>query len=116
MDTVIFRIATRDAMAAAAAAGVYGGEAFDKEDGFIHCSTREQVAGTLETHHGGAERLAVAEIDAGALGGSLKWEASRAGALFPHVYADIPWAAVKAVHLISRDEDGAWRLPSELCP
>ena len=116
MDTVIFRIAAPEALAAAAAAGAYEGEAFDHADGFIHASTRAQVAGTLQAHHGEAQRLAVAEIDVAALGDTLKWEASRGGELFPHVYGTIPWAAVRAVHLISRDDEGAWRLPEELCP
>lgn len=116
MDTVIFRIAAPDALAAAAAAGLYKGEALDAADGFIHASTREQVAGTLDAHYREARRLAVAEIDAVALGGTLKWEASRGGAQFPHIYGDLPWSAVRAVHLITRDEDGAWRLPQELCP
>jgi uncharacterized protein (DUF952 family) len=116
MDTIIFRIAPPEALAAASVAGAYEGEAFDKADGFIHCSTRDQVAGTLQTHYAEANRLAVAEIDATALGDTVKWEASRGGELFPHVYGVIAWSAVRAVHLIGRDDEGAWRLPEELCP
>ena len=116
MDTVIFRIAAPDALAAAATAGSYEGEAFDKADGFIHCSARGQLAETLSVHYGEAARLAVAEIDAEALAGTLKWETSRGGQAFPHVYGPIPWSAVRTVHLIGRDETGAWRLPEELCP
>lgn len=116
MDTVIFRIAAPEALAAASVSGAYEGEAFDHADGFIHCSARAQVAGTLQAHYAGADRLAVAEIDATALGEALKWETSRGGEDFPHVYGVIPWSAVRTVHLISRDEEGAWRLPEELCP
>jgi Uncharacterized protein conserved in bacteria len=116
MDTVIFRIAAPDALAAAAAAGAFEGEAIDHADGFIHCSTRAQLAGTLAVHYAEAERVAVAEIDAAALGDTVKWEASRGGEAFPHVHGVIPWAAVRTVHLIGRDGEGAWRLPEELCP
>lgn len=116
MDTVIYRIAAPDALAAAAASGAYEGEAFDRADGFIHCSARAQIAETLTVHYGQATRLAVAEIDASALGELVKWERSRGGEAFPHVYGAIPWSAVAAVHLITRDESGAWRLPEELCP
>ena len=113
MDTLIFRIAAPDALAAAAAAGAYEGEAHDKADGFIHCSTRAQIEGTLTAHYADATRLAVAAIEASVLGETLKWEASRSGALFPHVYGVIPWSAVRTVHLIARGEDG-WRLPEDL--
>ena len=114
MTDTIFRIAAPDALAAAPAAGAYEGEAHDKADGFIHASTREQLAGTLMTHYAEARRLAVAEIDAGALGDTLKWETSRGGEKFPHIYGPLPWSAVRAVHLIRRGEDDEWRLPEEL--
>jgi beta-hydroxylase len=114
MTDTIYRIAAPDALAAAAAAGAYEGEAHDKADGFIHASTRDQLAGTLMAHYAEARRLAVAEIDAGALGGTLKWEASRDGALFPHIYGPLPWSAVRAVHLIGRGDDDEWRLPEAL--
>jgi len=114
MTDKIFRIAAPEALAAAASAGAYEGEAHDKADGFIHASTRDQLAGTLMTHYAEARRLAVAEIDAGALGAALKWEKSRGGELFPHVYGPIPWDAVRGVHLIRRGEEDEWRLPQEL--
>lgn len=116
MTDTIYRIADPAALAAASLAGVYQGEAHDRADGFIHCSALAQIAGTLQAHYAEAAKLAVAEIDASALGDTLKWEASRGGELFPHIYGDLPFTAVKAVHLLTRDEDGAWRLPSELTP
>ncbi|WBQ14286.1 DUF952 domain-containing protein [Hyphomonadaceae bacterium BL14] len=111
----IYRIADPAALAAASISGAYEGEAHDRADGFIHCSSLAQLAGTLEAHYAGASRLAVAVIDAAALGDSIKWEASRRGELFPHIYGPLPFSAVRAVHLITRTEDG-WRLPQELCP
>lgn len=115
MTRLIYRIADPAALAAASLSGAYEGEAHDKADGFIHASTLEQLADTLQLHYADAERLAVAEIEVSALGETLKWEASRGGALFPHVYGSIPFAAICGIHLIRRDEDGAWRLPPELC-
>jgi uncharacterized protein (DUF952 family) len=113
MTTHIYRIAAPEALAAASLAGVYTGEAHDKADGFIHASTRTQIAGTLEAHYAEAERLAVAVISVAAVDDLLKWETSRGGEDFPHIYGDLPWSAVEAVHLIKRDETG-WRLPEEL--
>ena len=113
MDSMIYRIAAPEALAVAAETGVYDGEAFDKADGFIHASTRAQLPGTLAAHYADAERLAVAVIDADALGDTLRWEKSRGGEDFPHIYADLPWSAVRAIHLLKRNEDG-WRLPEEL--
>ena len=113
MVSLIYRIAAPEALAAAAMSGTYAGEAHDKADGFIHASSRAQIAGTLAKHYVDAERLAVAVIDAEALGDRLKWEVSRGGEVFPHIYGDLPWSAVTAVHLITRSEEG-WRLPEEL--
>ena len=116
MTARIYRIAEPAALAAASTAGVYAGTALDRADGFIHCSALDQLAGTLAAHFDAHERLAIAEIDAAALGAALKWEVSRGGERFPHVHGDIPFDAITAVHLIRRDEDGAWRLPEALCP
>lgn len=113
MTRLIYRIAPPDVLAAAAQSGAYHGEAFDKADGFIHASTRAQLAGTLAAHYADADRLAVAVIDADALGDQVRWEASRGGEDFPHIYGDLPWSAVRAVHLLKKDDDG-WRLPEDL--
>lgn len=113
MDSFIFRIAAPEALASAAVQGHYEGEAHDRADGFIHCSTKAQLEATLVTHYSEAEKLAIAEIDVALLSGTLKWEPSRGGHLFPHIYGVLPWAAVQAVYLIQKVED-AWRLPQEL--
>lgn len=116
MTERIYRIADPAVLAAASASGAFEGEAIDRADGFIHCSSLAQLAGTLQAHYQDAPRLAVAEIRPEALGDTLKWEASRGGELFPHVYGPIPFAAIDAVHLLGRDDEGAWRLPAELSP
>jgi uncharacterized protein (DUF952 family) len=113
MDSIIYRIAPPEALASASLEGVYRGEVFDQADGFIHASSRAQLAGTLAVHYADAERLAVAVIEAAALGDALRWEVSRGGEKFPHIYGDLPWSAVTAVHLLKKSEEG-WRLPEEL--
>lgn len=113
-DTVIYRFADPAALGAAALAGQFEGEAHDRRDGFIHCSARHQIEGTLLAHFSAVERVALAVIDAGALGDSLKWEKSRGGEDFPHIYGPLPFSAIRAVHLLKRDEAGEWRLPEEL--
>jgi uncharacterized protein (DUF952 family) len=78
----------------AQASGSFAGSPDDARDGFIHFSTAEQLQGTLERHFAGEENLVVLEVDAAALGEALRWERSRGGALFPHLYAELPMRAV----------------------
>jgi uncharacterized protein (DUF952 family) len=74
--------------------GVFRGSPDDRRDGFIHCSTAEQTPGTYEKYFAGQPGLVLAAIDAKALGAALKWEPSRGGALFPHLYGDLSLSAV----------------------
>ena len=78
----------------AQARGVVTGSADDLRDGFIHLSTQSQLAGTLERHFAGETGLVVLEIAADRLNAALKWEPSRGGALFPHLYGVLPLHAV----------------------
>jgi len=75
-------------------AGVFRGSADDRRDGFIHCSTAEQSIGTYEKYFAGRPGVILAAIDADALGAALRWEPSRGGALFPHIYGDLPRTAI----------------------
>ncbi len=70
------------------------GSADDLRDGFIHLSTHGQLAGTLERHFAGEAGLIVLEIASDRLSGALKWEPSRDGALFPHLYDMLPFDAI----------------------
>jgi uncharacterized protein (DUF952 family) len=74
--------------------GVFTGSADDARDGFIHFSTAEQVPVTHEKHYGGRAGLLLLEIDAAKLGAALRYEPSRGGALFPHLYGTLPVDAV----------------------
>ncbi len=67
-------------------AGVFDGSPADLKDGFIHLSAATQVLGTREKHFAGESDLVLLRISGAALGHDLRWEPSRGGALFPHLY------------------------------
>ena len=92
-----YKILTAEQWALFQADGVFLGAPVDLADGYIHLSTSDQVQGTLNKHFGGASGLVIAEVDLAALGDTVKWEVSRGGALFPHIYAPLPIAAVTGV-------------------
>ena len=73
----------------------FTGNAFDRRDGFIHLSTREQVPGTIAAHFADVtDGITIAEIDASLLRDLLRWEHSRDKMLFPHLYGALPLSAV----------------------
>jgi uncharacterized protein (DUF952 family) len=91
---VVFKIVAADEWREAEAAGVFAGAAADRADGFIHFSTAEQAPATAAKWFAGRDNLILAAVDAEALGTDLRWEPSRGGALFPHLYAALPMSAV----------------------
>ena len=91
---VVFKIVAAEEWAEAQAAGVFTGAAVDRADGFIHFSTAEQAPETAAKWFAGRDDLTLAAIDAEALGNDLRWEPSRGGALFPHLYGPLPMSAV----------------------
>jgi uncharacterized protein (DUF952 family) len=97
---------------AALAADAFQGATIDKMDGFIHLSTAAQVTETVDRHFAGQEDLVVAAIDLEALGESVRWEPSRHGQLFPHVYAPLTLKVVIAWSAVERLADGSIRLPA----
>ena len=94
----VFKVLPRGAWNEACSAGAYSGSADDLRDGFIHLSLREQLPGTLAKHFRGQEDLVLVQFEADALGEALRWEASRGGALFPHLYAPLPTHNAITVH------------------
>ena len=83
---VLYKIIDAAAWADAVSAGVFHGAAIDLRDGYIHLSTGGQAKETARLHFAGVENLALVAIDESVLAKDLKWEASRGGQLFPHVY------------------------------
>jgi beta-hydroxylase len=92
-----YKILTAAQWAQFQADGVFHGAPVDLADGHIHLSAEPEVVGTLDKHFAGQSGLVIAEVDLAALGESVKWEVSRGGALFPHIYGPLPMAAVLGV-------------------
>jgi uncharacterized protein (DUF952 family) len=103
---LIFKIAGAEEWRQAEAAGVFEGAAVDRADGYIHFSTALQAAETAAKWFAGRGDLVLAAIDADALGSALRWEPSRGGALFPHLYAPLPLSAVRWTRPLPLGADG----------
>jgi uncharacterized protein (DUF952 family) len=106
-----YKVLTSEQMGALEHDGVLAGAPIDLADGYIHLSTAEQVTETVDKHFAGQTGLYIAAVDLAVLGDAVKWEPSRGGQLFPHVYAALPLDAVFAYGPLERDADGAVRLP-----
>ena len=95
--TIIYKICPAPLWRAAEDASMFRGSEVDRRDGFIHFSNATQVVGTAAKHFAGQGDLLLVHVDAAKLGDRLKWEPSRGGALFPHLYGDLDLAAVVRV-------------------
>lgn len=111
---IAYRLATPERWAEVMAEGVFTGDPHDVADGFIHLSAAGEVEGTLIKHYNDHQRLLLVGIDLESLGDTVRWEVSRGGALFPHVYGHIPAASVRSLRHIRRNDDGDWVLPADL--
>lgn len=111
MSDRIYKIMAKPEWEAARAAGVYQGSAHDRRDGFIHFSTAAQAPETAAKHFAGRRDLILLAVDPQPLGESLKWEPSRGGALFPHLYGPLSIAAVVAIDDLPLGADGDHRFP-----
>ena len=97
---VIYHICRREEWEAAHRTGRYLGSSQDKADGFIHFSDATQVKASAAKHRAGQSGLVLLAVDAARLGPALKWEPSRGGALFPHLYGPLlPAEAARVVPL-----------------
>lgn len=102
----IYKILSRTVWECAVARGVFAGAPVDLADGYVHFSTAAQVRETARRHFAGQEDLLLLHVDAAQLGDALKWEPSRGGDLFPHLYAGLPVDAVKRVDPLPLGPDG----------
>jgi len=107
----IFHVCRAEEWRAAQTAGAYAGSSRDAADGFIHFSSAAQAQASAAKHRAGQTDLVVLAVEASALGDALKWEPSRGGALFPHLYGPLPLAAVRGVAGAPLDDAGTPRLP-----
>lgn len=102
-DSALWHQAQRD--------GAFRGAAIDLVDGYIHFSAANQVAETAARHFAGQHDLVLVAVTVAALGPALRWETSRGGALFPHLYGPLPMAAVAWVKPLPLAADGRFIFP-----
>ena len=108
----IYHVCRRAELDAARATGHYAGSSQDQADGFIHFSSASQVVASVAKHRAGQDGLVIIEVRADALpDGALRWEVSRGGALFPHVYGALPIAAVSRSAELPLGRDGRHVFP-----
>lgn len=98
---LLLKIVSREEWATATASGLFRGAEIDLKDGYIHFSSTDQVVETAAKHFAGRDDLLLVAINEEKLGDSVRWETSRGGQLFPHLYSELP------VNLV----DHVWELP-----
>jgi uncharacterized protein (DUF952 family) len=109
--TLIYKICSEALWREAERAGVFAGAAIDLEDGYIHFSTAAQAPETAARHFAGQGELVLVAVAAEALGDGLRWEPSRGGDLFPHLYGSLRLGAVRWVRALSLGPDGRHVFP-----
>ena len=114
MSGLIYKICPAALWRAAEAAGRFAGAPVDLADGFIHFSTEAQLRETARRHFSGAGDLLLIAVDDAALGGALRWEPSRGGDLFPHLYGPLPLSAVRNVEKLPLGADGQHVFPAAI--
>ncbi|QND16812.1 DUF952 domain-containing protein [Rhizobium leguminosarum bv. trifolii] len=115
LTPTLYKIVTETLWQRARQTGTFHGAGIDLKDGFIHLSTAGQVKQTAALHFAGQSGLLLVAVDGRGFGDKLVFEPSRGGDLFPHLYADLPLAAVLWEVLLPLDEAGAHVFP-ELQP
>jgi uncharacterized protein (DUF952 family) len=111
MPDFIYKICPEPLWRAAEAAGRFDGAPVDLADGFVHFSTAAQLRETAARHFAGQADLVLVTVDPAVLGSELRYEPSRGGDLFPHLYGELPIAAVQAVRRVPLGPDGAHVFP-----
>ena len=112
MIATIYKIVPARLWHAARAAGQFSGAGVDLADGYIHFSTAAQVRDTAAKHFAGQSGLLLVAVDAAALASALRWEPSRGGDLFPHLYQDLPMSAVQWAVPLPVGVDGRHACPT----
>lgn len=110
--TTLYKIVPAGLWDDAVAAGVFRGALIDLSDGFIHFSTADQVKETARLHFAGQDGLVLAAFDAQAFGAALRYEPSRGGALFPHLYGTLDPKAALWVKPLPLDGEGGHIFPA----
>ncbi|MFN3191992.1 MAG: DUF952 domain-containing protein [Aureliella sp.] len=109
----IYKVLGREPWNSACIEGVFEGAAIDLQDGFIHFSSREQVEETVRIHFVGQQNLVLVAFSEESFGDELRWEASRGGDLFPHLYAKLDPSLAIDVWELPSNSDGSHRFPDD---
>ena len=112
MAEPVYKVLSVAAFAEAARQGHFTGSPDDLRDGFIHLSAAHQLAGTLAKHFARQKGLVLLALDADRLGAALKWEVSRGGEPFPHLYAPLDLVALLWAEKLPLGPDGRHVLPA----
>ena len=110
----VYKIVPSELWRNAVAIGRFEGAAIDLSDGYIHLSTASQVRETARLHFKGQDDLLIVAVNGERLGNALRYEASRGGQLFPHLYAKLDVRLAEHVWPLARDESGAFIFPAAL--
>jgi uncharacterized protein (DUF952 family) len=113
MEPRIYKIVSREEWRDAEKKRRFDGSPVDIADGYIHFSTSAQMRETAAKHFAGQSDLMLVEVDAPTLGDALKWEPSRGGALFPHLYGPLDFSAITRVSPLPLGADGRHLFPKE---
>ena len=111
-DRIAYKIMSPGELEQMQAAGLFRGSPVDLADGYIHLSCGSQLAATWDKHFGGVAALVLAAVDLSRLGDAVRWEPSRGGELFPHIYGVLTMDAVISVGPLERTQDDAVKLPA----
>ena len=112
--TTIYKIVAADLWRAAEDSGVFTGAGIDLTDGFIHLSTAAQARRTAQLFFAGQDNLVLVAVDDASLGEALKYEPSRDGDLFPHLYGPLPLTTVLSVRPLPLGADGNHIFPEDV--
>ena len=107
-DSIIYKILRQTEWAALESSGQFEGSEHDKRDGFIHMSTAAQLQGTLDKHYTQGDDVILVAVSLADVVQDVKWEVSRDGAEFPHIYGMLPLSAVKRHWDLSPDPEGRY--------
>ena len=113
-DQIIFKVCSRALWEEAIEQGEFRGAEIDLADGFIHFSTAHQVVETAAKHFRGQTDLVLVSVHSKVFGGKLKWEVSRGGDLFPHLFGVFPTQEVLRVDALPLGEGGTHEFPHDL--
>ncbi|PYB77636.1 MULTISPECIES: DUF952 domain-containing protein [Rhizobium] len=113
MVKTIYKIVPQELWQEARKQGVFQGAPIDRKDGYIHFSTAAQAVETARLHFSGETDLLLVAVDAAVFGEALKWEPSRGGDLFPHLFADLPLDAVIWEKPLPLGPDGTHVFPAD---